>query len=283
MATGVVIQEVVRLPDIAQKQFGPLPLAGRRILITRARSQASALAEALRALGGEPVEFPLIAIAPPESWAPLDAAVAGLASYRWVVVTSGNGVEALGGRLRAAGGDPARLPPGLRVAAVGAATAQALEMLGMRVDLVPPEFRGAALPGALAPLLAPGDRILMPRGDLADPALADRLRALGAQVDDLVAYRTVAGEGEAAQLLADLAGGTIDYVSLTSSSTVAGLLERLGGPGPLAGVRIACIGPETARTATAAGLTVHVLAPEATVVSLAAAIAQDAESLRRHV
>lgn len=273
---------MVGLPDSAQK-FGPLPLAGRRILITRARTQASALVEAVRALGGEPVEFPLIAIAPPESWAPLDEALAGLERYRWVVVTSANGVAALDGRLRAAGLEPTRLPPAVRVAAVGAATARALEALGMRVDLVPPEFRGAALPGALAPLLAPGDRILMPRGDLADPALAESLRVLGAQVDDLVAYRTVAGEGEAATLLAALVAGAVDYVTLTSSSTVTGLLGRLGGPGPLAGVRIACIGPETAKTAAAAGLTVHVLASEATVASLVAAIAQDAASLRRHV
>jgi len=232
----------------------------------------------VRALGGEPVEFPLIDIAPPESWEPLDAAIAGLAHYRWVILTSANGVEAFGGRLTAAGRDPTHLPLHLRVAAVGTATARALQALGMPVDLVPPEYRGAALPGALAPLVAPGDRILMPRGDLADPALTERLQELGAVVDDLVAYRTVAGTGDVAGLVQALDAGTIDYVTLTSSSTVVGLLACLGGPLPLERVRIACIGPETAKAAGAAGLTVHVLAPRATVESLAAAIAADAQS-----
>lgn len=253
----------------------PNALAGKRVLVTRAKAGASALSERIIALGGEPVEVPVIAIVPPASWAPLDAAIERLAEYTWVVVTSSNGADAFAERLRAIRGAPA-LPAGVRVAAVGSATARALSQRGLPVDLVPPEFRGAALPGAMAPLLRPGDRVLMPRGDLADPALADRLTALGARVDDLVAYRTVPEPGETAELLADLAAGRIDYASFTSSSTVTNLLQKLGGPGPLAGVRIAVIGPETQKTAEAAGLPVHVIASQATLDGLARAIAEDA-------
>ena len=248
------------------------PLTGCRVLVTRARAQASALAEQIRAAGGEPVELAVIRIAPPDSWAPLDEAVRRLAEYRWLVLTSANGVEALVGRLPY----PGALPPGLKVAAVGSATARALAAAGIRVDLIPPEFRGAALPGAMAPLLSPGDRVLMPRGDLADPALAERLAALGASVDDVVAYRTLTGGPDDAAVIAALEAGSIDYVTFTSSSTVAGLLQVVGGPARLAGVTVACIGPETARTAEANGLVVHLIAKEATIPGLVAALLDDA-------
>lgn len=248
------------------------PLSGRRVLVTRAKAQASALSEQIRAAGGEPVELAVIRIAPPDSWEPLDAAIERLAEYRWLVLTSANGVESFVSRLPA----PGALPPGLRVAAVGSATARALAAAGIRVDLIPPEYRGAALPGAMAPLLAPGDRVLMPRGDMADPALAERLAALGAVVDDVVAYRTLTGGPDDAAVIAALESRSMDYVTFTSSSTVTGLLQVVGGPARLAGARIACIGPETAKAAQSSGLTVHLVAKEATVPGLVAALIEDA-------
>jgi uroporphyrinogen III methyltransferase / synthase len=253
------------------------PLTGCCVLVTRARAQVGALAELIEARGGEVYVFPVLTIADPESWAPLDAAIAHLESYRWVVITSPNGAEKFAARLAAGGKHPAA-PGHPKVAAVGAATARVLERLGVAVDLVPPEYRGAALPAAMAPYLAPGDRVLMARANLADPAHAEGLRRLGAVVDDVVAYRTLAEGGDAAELTHRLSAGAIDYVTLTSSSTVTNLLERLGGPEALTGssARIAVIGPDTKKAAEAAGLLVHVMARQATAESLVNSISEDA-------
>lgn len=248
------------------------PLQGRRILLTRAQAQSGGLADRLRAAGAEVWEFPVIAIADPDSWAPLDAAVGRLEQYRWVVLTSANGAERFVARLRAAG---VRLAGRPAIAAVGSATARVLGELGLPVDVVPPQFRGAALPGALGPHLQPGDRILLPRGDLADPELPQALRGLGAQVDEVLAYRTVpATPGDTPQLLAALREGQIDYITFTSGSTVQNLLA-ITGPDVLAWARIACIGPETAKVARSAGLQVQVVAPAATTEGLVEALVED--------
>ncbi|HYF91766.1 MAG TPA: uroporphyrinogen-III synthase [Symbiobacteriaceae bacterium] len=251
-----------------------LPLTGKCILITRARSQAPALAAHIEALGGKVWEFPVITILDPPSWAPLDAAVARLAVYRWLVITSPNGAERFAARLAAAGKGPVALA-GVKVAAVGPATARALAAVGIAVDLLPAEARGAALPAALAPHVQPGDRILMARADLADPGPAEALRAMGCEVDDLVAYRTVPAGGDVVQLRSALRAGEIHYVTLTSSSTVNNLLERLGGREWLESTRIAVMGPETKKAALAAGLTVHVIAEQVSLEGLVNAIVAD--------
>jgi uroporphyrinogen III methyltransferase/synthase len=255
------------------------PLAGKRVLITRARSQAGALAAKVAAYGGDVYEFPVITIADPDSWAPLDEAIANLDRYRWLVITSPNGAEKFVSRLASQGGSPADLAH-LIVAAVGKMTARTLEDLGIVVNLIPPEFRGAALAPAMAPLLQPGDRVLMARNDLADPALREALEALGAVVDDVEAYRTLAEGGDVAELHKALQAGQIDYVTLTSGSTVTNLIDRLGGKEWLAGVRVAAIGPETRKAAEAAGLTVHCQANQATLDALVEALAADCA--RRH-
>jgi uroporphyrinogen III methyltransferase/synthase len=252
------------------------PLTGQCILVTRAKAQASALVAKIQAQGGQVYEFPVITIADPESWAPVDAAISALDHYRWLVITSPNGAEQFTARLRAAGGDGLAALAHLRVVAVGTTTARTLERLGVKVDLMPAQFRGGALPSLMAPLLAAGDRVLMPRGDLADPAPAEQLRSLGAVVDDVVVYRTLLEGGDVAQLKVAIARGDIDYVTLTSSSTVQNLLLRLGGPEPLVGVRVAVIGPETKKAAEAAGLAVAVVAEAATMDSLVQAIMTDA-------
>lgn len=294
------------------------PLAGRCVLITRARSQAGALAERVEALGGRVWAFPVISVADPESWAPLDEAIGRIGTYQWLVITSPNGAEKFAGRLEA--GAPAGAPAGagagagigaeagqggparqaapaapppdapptaappqhprlahLNVVAVGPATARALAARSIRADLLPAEARGSALPAALAPHLAPGDRVLMARADLADPGPAIALRALGAQVDDVVAYRTLAEGGDVEALQNALRAGTIDYVTLTSSSTVNNLIERLGGAHWLDGVRVAVMGPETRKAAEAAGLTVHVIAEQVSLEGLAKSIVWDVQ------
>lgn len=253
------------------------PLAGRCVLVTRARTQAAALVELIEARGGEVFAFPVLTIADPESWAPLDEAIARLDSYRWVVLTSPNGAEKFAARLAACGKNAADLGP-TKVAAVGAVTARTLERHGLTVDLVPAEYRGAALPDAMVPYLQPGDRVLMARANLANPAHAEALRALGAEVDDLVAYRTLAETGDVADLKERLNRGAIHYVTLTSSSTVTNLLDRLGGPELLSNstARIAVIGPDTKKAAEAAGLGWHVMPRQATIEDLVNFICEDA-------
>jgi len=249
-------------------------LSGFCILVTRAKSQASALVAKIEECGGRVWEFPVITIADPESWAPLDAAIASIAQYRWLVITSPNGAEQFGRRLAAAGKGAEDLAH-LQVVAVGAATARALQAQGIRTDLLPAESRGAALPEAMAPHLQPGDRVLMARANLADPAPAETLRAMGHAVDDVTAYRTLLEGGDVEALREALRRKEIHYVTLTSSSTVNNLLERLGGPAWLANVRVAVMGPETKKAAEAAGLTVHAMAQQVTLDGLVNAIVAD--------
>ncbi|MFZ5823588.1 MAG: uroporphyrinogen-III synthase [Bacillota bacterium] len=247
------------------------PLEGKRILVLRARTQAAPFLAQIEALGGEGYPFPVITIADPDDWGPLDEAIRHLERYRWLVITSPNGAERFAARLARWQGSLA----GVRVAAVGTATAEALAERGITVDLLPREFRGRALPEAMAPLLSPGDRVLLARGDLADRALAEGLKGLGARVDDLIAYRTLPYGDDPTELKRLLAQGEIHYAAFTSGSTVQNLLDQIGGPGALSTVRIACIGPETARVAGGLGLTIHCTAQPHTLEGLLHAIVED--------
>ncbi|MBP2018608.1 uroporphyrinogen-III synthase [Symbiobacterium terraclitae] len=250
------------------------PLRGRRILVLRARDQAERFIRAVAELGGEAVAYPVIQIVDPQDWAPLDEAIARLERYRWLVITSPNGAARFAARLARAG---RRVPDGVGVVAVGTATARALEREGIRVDRMPQSFVGRAIPEALAGDLAPGDRVLMARGDLANPALASALAEMGAVVDDLVAYRNVPVRGDAEGLRRQLQAGAIHYVAFTSGSTVHNLLDQLGGPEALGPARVACIGPETAAAAEARGLPVHCMAEIYTMDGLLRAIVSDCE------
>lgn len=252
------------------------PLRGKRILVTRAREQAAALISCIEAAGGEAYLFPVIQFSPPAFWDAVDAALACIHQYQWLVITSPNGARFFMNRLQATGRNAGALS-GLKVAAVGSGTAQTLERLGVKVDVVPRVFRGAALPQAMEPYLESGQRVLMARGDLADPAHAQGLRDLGAVVDDVVVYRTLpAGLDRAEELKAALAAKQVDYVTFTSGSTVRNLLAVLGGKEALAGVRVAVIGQETYKAAVKEGLTVDVVASVASMQGMVDAIIADA-------
>jgi len=248
------------------------PLAGLRVVVTRPEGQAQELCSRLRALGAEPILFPTIAIAPPEAGGPLDQAIARLPDYDWVIFTSVNGVDHFWARLvevsRSSGADGQdELSIRARVAAIGPATAEALRQRGAPVHLIPAEYRAEAILDEIGDVA--GQRILLPRADIARPALADGLRAAGAQVDDVSAYRTVRGEPPAAAFDALRAG--VDVVIFTSSSTVrhfVSLTQGLDFGSPL----IACIGPVTAATAREVGLRVDVVAKEYTVDGLLEAL-----------
>lgn len=250
----------------------PSPLAGRRIVVTRAKAQAGELLAQLRALGAEPLACPAIALAPPLDYGPLDQALDRLATYDWLILTSVNGVEALFNRLAELGRDSASLRQ-LQLGAIGPATAEALAAHGFRLDFVPTAYVAEAIVAEIGDVS--GRRILLPRADIARPALALGLRAKGAEVDEVKAYRTVPGGG-AGELAQRLRAGTVDAVTFTSSSTVRYLLDGLAATGLaldearrlLNRVAVICIGPITAGTAAELGLRVAAMAPEYTTAGL---------------
>ncbi len=229
----------------------------RRVLVPRSEEQSVGLAVALRNLGLEPVMVPAIAIEIDPPRGDLDRAATALDRYRWVVVTSPNGARAL---LAATERVPAGIG-GPRWAAIGPGTAGVLEQTGIPVDFRP----SASLAQAVADELpvADGDGVLVVRGDLAGTTLAERLRARGATVDDVVAYRTtIAPAPSVALLRAASVADAFDAVILTSGSTIAGL-RRLGEAADLdvTAIPAICIGPETQRAAEAAGFRVVAVSP----------------------
>lgn len=255
-----------------QKQL----LQGKQIVVTRPDDQSGGLLARLRALGAEPIACPAIMIAPPLDFGALDAAIARLASYDWLLVTSVNGVRALLDRMAALGHDRRALAQ-LRIGAIGPATADELATHGLRASFVPSAYVAEAILDEIEDVA--GKRILLPRADIARDTLAVGLRERGATVDALAAYRTVPGPG-ARELAERLRSHTIDALTFTSSSTVRYLLDGLATAGLersqacalLNAAAIICIGPVTAATATEAGLRVDAVAHEYTTAGLVAAL-----------
>lgn len=274
------------------------PLAGKRVLVTRTREQASALSSRLLTLGAIPVEFPTIRIVPPEDWGPLDAALQRLyapdsADYDWLVLTSVNGVRICCQRLRTLGYQPEELQTKrrVRVATIGPATAAALADYGLSADLVPDEY---VAEGVAAALLADararggsvtGQRFLLARAAEARKVLADELRQAGAQVDDIPAYFTVpvaSDDARGREILQLLREHRLDILTFTSSSTVrnfvawlksceqtsgTALLEQIGRT-----TLLASIGPVTSQTARDLGLPIACEAREFTIDGLVQAL-----------
>jgi uroporphyrinogen-III synthase len=225
-----------------------LPLVGRRILVTRAAHQAGKLSEELRALGAEPVQVPVLEIRPPESYEALDAALRNLGGYDWLIFTSANTVRALVERSAALGMSFERIATP-KVGAVGEATAIAARNAGFAVAMVPQSYVAESLVESLTGL-AVGRRILLARAAIARDVIPDALRAVGAQVDVVDAYRNVLPESAPEQLRAALAG-RIDAATFTSSSSVTHLAEaaqKAGVAFPFAGVPAISIGPITSQT-----------------------------------
>jgi uroporphyrinogen III methyltransferase/synthase len=247
------------------------PLAGRRIVITRAAEQAAGLSMLLEAEGAEVMTLSAISIEPAADTAALDGAIGEIERYRWVIFTSVNGVRAFVERLHHADLDWRALK-GVRVGAIGPATAEALRAAGVRPDFMPDEYVAEAIIAGIGDVS--GQRILLPRADIAREALAVELRRLGAEVEEIAAYRTVTRPLDTQTVTATLAARP-DAVTFTSSSTVRGLAAALPGV-PLAealrGIAVACIGPITAQTAREAGLTPQIIAEEYTMPGLTRAI-----------
>jgi uroporphyrinogen III methyltransferase/synthase len=257
------------------------PLAGRTVMITRAREQAAEFASALESYGARVVSCPTIEIAPPENYVELDAAIDNLFGYDWLVFTSANAVEHFCRRLEASGKDVSELDE-LRVCAVGDATAERLADERVHVDLVPQKFQAEGVFAALETFLGgraalAGLNFLLPRAAAARDFLPRALEVAGARADCVTAYRTVRPQTtDRARVEALLVGGGVDFVTFTSSSTVhnfAQLFDTRDLRPLLAGVRVACIGEVTSQTAAEYGLRTDVLPTEATTRALARAVA----------
>ena len=278
------------------------PLQGKRILVTRASKQASALSDRLRKLGAIPVEFPIIQIAPPEDWAPLDDALKRLCAreaesyYTWLVFTSANGVNICIDRLNLLAYDTHDIG-NVHVAAIGPATAQALRHHGIEPDLVPDEYIAE---GVAAALIEDAHRqgaslaekhVLLVRAAEARKVLVEQLQRAGAIVDEVPAYRTrgaVIDNEQGREVLRLLQAHQLDILTFTSSSTVRYFVQWLADCTPGAAVspiirnphlKIACIGPITSQTARELGLDVHIQAREFTIDGLVEAIVQHEETL----
>jgi uroporphyrinogen III methyltransferase/synthase len=262
--------------------FDARPLFGKRIVVTRPREQAGEVVEALEQLGATVVEAPTVRIAPPSDYAPLDEACATVGTYDWVVFTSVNGVDYFFQRLLI-GPQDVRALAGVRLCAIGPGTAERLTRHGLKVDLMPTEYRAESV---LEALRASGDltgkRFLLPRADIARELLAEELRRSGAEVTEVTAYRTVPveldeNEPDIYRMLLDK---QVDVVTFTSASTVRNFVRRYGQEAVadlLRSVDVASIGPVTAEAAQQCGLHTSIMPAEYTIPALVRAIVEHFE------
>jgi uroporphyrinogen III methyltransferase/synthase len=251
------------------------PLSGRRIVVTRSREQAAELIDMLEERGAEAISAPSIRIAPPEDAAALDAACAQARSFDWIVFSSANAVDYFMQRLLTRG--DVRDLHGVRLCTVGPSTASRLHRYGIRVDLMPEEFRSDAIADALKALGSlTGKRILLPRADIARDRLAEELREAGADVVDIVAYRTVPGSSDhdVYRLLLDR---QVDAVTFASASAVKNFVAMLGqdqGADLLRTTIVASIGPVTAEAARQLGIETTVMPERYTIPDLVDALVE---------
>lgn len=249
----------------------PEALRGKRVLLTRPAGQNDEFRQRLRALGAIPIEFPTIQITPPADPSALDAALARLEVYCWIVFTSANAVEHVCHRLLRVGRTASDFSQA-RIAAIGPATAAALAEQGVGVDLVPGEHVAEALVEQIGDVA--GQRILLPAADIARPTLAAGLQAKGAIVDRVVAYQTkpVEAAGDLTTCL-----NTLDVLTFASSSAARNFVHLLNTAAPATAIGraiVACIGPATAKTAEEMGLPVHVVAETYSIPGLTEALVQ---------
>ena len=263
----IVVGEVNQLRD-QLRWFDTKPLFGKRVLVTRARAQASEFADLLEANGAEVIQFPTIKIQPIEN-----VDIPSLDKYDWVIFTSVNAVEIFYERLRENGKD-VRMFGGTKICAVGPKTVEALNGIGIQPDFVPTHSRGSAIAAEMENVS--GKKILLPRAKIATTDLPNGLREKGAVVDDISLYDTLKVTSKDHKTIeADLLKGKIDLVTFTSSSTVTNFLEMFPAHIPetlLTDVQVAVIGPETQKTAIEHGIQVDVVAKKATIESLVEAI-----------
>lgn len=276
--TITVIGDVVKLRD-KLNWFEHQPLFGQRIVVTRTREQASQLSRQLQELGAEVLEIPTIKIVPPDNKQDLMDALLGLGEYDWIVFTSPNGVDAFFDYFFKAFED-LRDIGGLRIAAVGAATAAKLRELHLKVDLMPDEYVTRKIVSAFREYESIENlRILLARAQVANPELPKALEEAGGIVDDIAIYKTVPETEDRNGAAARFAEAGADWITFTSSSTVQNFHARFNLPALLKqhpSTRLASIGPETSKALAELGLKATVQAKEHTIDGLV-------QALQKHV
>ncbi len=272
----IVVGEVAAINEPGLDYFTNRPLFGRRIVVTRTRQQSSSLKDELERLGAEVLEAPTIRIAEPDEAEArrLAEAVSSIGNYDWVVLTSANAVDAFADKLAEVGRD-SRALAAVRFACIGGATADRLrDRLAVDADFIPSRaVSDAFIAEFLDAHPLAGARLLLPAADIAGPAIADRLREQGADLDTVTAYRTLPVESLPDAVTQRLAAGEIDWVTFTSSSTASNLIALLGdGADALGRCKRASIGPKTSQTLAAAGLPPTVEADPHDLAGLVAAV-----------
>ncbi len=274
----IIVGDVVTLRD-RLNFFEKRPLLGKGVAVTRSREQASGLVARLTELGACCLEFPTIEIAPLADYAPVDAAIGRLGGYDWVVFTSVNGVKYFFERLDCLGLD-ARAFAGKRVAAIGPATAQALAGRGIKADFVPEKYVAESVVEGLLERGAAGARVLIPRARQAREVLPEQLAEAGAAVEVLPVYETVLADQDPEEVLGMLEMGELHYLTFTSSSTVDNFFAKVPAEklAPYKDrLKIACIGPITAKTLESYGFAPSVMPEAFTIPALTGAIVADAK------
>jgi uroporphyrinogen III methyltransferase/synthase len=259
------------------------PLFGKRVLVTRPQGQAAELIDRLESMGAEVVEAPMLRIEPPDDWGPLDEACANIGRFSWIVFSSTNAVDALLERLLRGDRD-LRVLGGVKLCCVGVTTAERLAERGLKADVVPGEYRGEALVEALAEAGSlSGARILLPHADIAREVITTELRKHGADITEVVAYRTVATDAEREgdpDVYRMLLERKLDVVTFTSPSAVRNLVRVLGAEPAADLLRttiVASIGPVTAEAAAQCGIQTTVMPEKYTVPALVTAIVRYCE------
>lgn len=273
----IIVGSVVTLRD-KLNWFERRPLLGKGVVVTRAREQASGSAALLEELGANVIQFPTIEIAPLPDYAAVHQAIRGLAGYDLVIFTSVNGVRHFREQMSLLGLD-ARAFAGLMVAAIGPATAGAVRSMGITPDFVPEKYVAESAAQGILALFGgdmSGKRVLLPRAKEARDVLPGALGAAGAAVDVLPVYETLPCSSRREEVLAMLEAGEIDCVTFGSSSTVTNFLSLIPAETLNAhpGVKLACIGPITAKTLEDAGLTCHIRPGEYTIPALVRELAE---------
>lgn len=270
----IIVGEVGRFSETLN-WFDRQQLAGRRIVVTRSRKQASRLVEILRELGADTVEMPTIDIAPPDDWKPLDDAIHHIEDYDWIVFTSVNGVDFFMKRMFELDFD-ARVLHTAKFVTIGPATTEKLEQYGLKTDFQPENFVAESIIEGMKELdTIKGWRFLMPRADIARKNLAEELLKEGAQVNEVAVYRTVPGGFDVESLKARIEAGEIDAITFTSSSTANYFVDRAGESFIMNNrdrFAAVSIGPITSKALRARGIEPAVEADEYTIPGLVDAI-----------
>ena len=266
----IIVGDVVTMRDTLS-WFEDKPLFGQRILVTRAREQASAFSEMIEAAGGEALEAPTIMIDSQEDTPELSEAVKAAGNYDWIIFTSVNGVHGFFNAMTKNKQDIRSLG-NAKICAIGPKTKEALENKGLLVEAMPEKFVAESVIECLKPLLNAGERILLPRSDLARTVLVDVLKEMGMEVDEVIAYKTKKVDRFNEEIIEKIKDKSMHIITFTSSSTVKNFMEIVEDRSLLDGVLLASIGPITTQTLKEFGCTPDIEAKEYTIKGLYDAI-----------